>query len=182
MDQIQEIRHTNLLPVVEVPARLFVCELSLRRIQDSDGEVPKDANLHEGKYIGFRDPRQSGSPASAFTDLSKLSELKFPEYVRVPETRNHVVGRWNGALDEQLASHGLCLKDRGNFYFPPNADGTPRSIEWSPMRRASAVRKVAYPYYGRQTGKLAFWVHHACRMAFCEVGGQFFLRARIPKV
>jgi hypothetical protein len=61
-------------------------------------------------------------------------------------------------------------------HFSPNTDGTPRSIVWESTRGRTPERQVAYPYIGKKSGTVAFWVHHACRTSFCEIGGYFFLR------
>jgi len=79
-------------------------------------------------------------------------------------------------MREFLFQRGLLAKDEETFYFRPNPDGTARSLTWESTRGRSPERQVAYPYIGKKSGLVAFWVHHACRIAFCEVGGHFFLR------
>ena len=76
----------------------------------------------------------------------------------------------------RLIALGLIQKDQDTFYFPPNDDGTARKLVWESTRGRTPERQLAYPYIGKKTQSVAFWVHHACRAAFCEVCGQFFLR------
>ena len=86
-----------------------------------------------------------------------------------------MLGLWNKFLQRALVSKGLLAKDAHRVYFGPNPDGTPRTLIWTPQRRSTATRSVAYPYYGKKTGRVAFWVHHACRLSFRQVGGTYFL-------
>jgi hypothetical protein len=174
IDQIRETLHMNLLPVKAVPSLLYSCELSMRRLAENDDNVGTAPGFPGGKYCAFRDPRLPGTPARQFLDLSQLEAVGFPEYFLRSDTRNGAIARFNDALYQHAGRLGLLAKERGSFYFTPQADGSEQTIEWS--RKRTAVRKVAYPYYGKKTGTVAFWVHHACRMAFCEVGGELFLR------
>ena len=74
--------------------------------------------------------------------------------------RLSAVGRWNRAMREFLFQRGLLAKDEETFYFPPNSDGTARSLTWESTRGRWPERQVAYPYIGKKSGLVAFWVHH----------------------
>lgn len=176
IDQIRETLHVNLLSVVSVPSLLYACDLSARRLAEQEDASHLGSVFEFNRYLAFRDPRQALPSIRHFLDLSTIREVPFPDYFLDGATRNAVIRRFNDALDQYASGLGLRVKYRGNFYFPPAPGGLERSVAWSPMRRASALRKVAYPYYGKKTGKLAFWVHHSCRVAFQEVGGEIFLR------
>lgn len=111
-----------------------------------------------------------------YIDPTTIKEMKYPNYLKISRSRDFAVGRWNHAMREFLFQRGLLAKDEETFYFAPNPDGTSRCLTWESTRGRTPERQVAYSYIGKKSGAVAFWVHHACRIAFCEVGGYFFLR------
>lgn len=176
VDQIQETLHTNMLPVAGVPSAVYEAEFSLKRLveaADAGATLAKDSG---GKYIGFRDPREPSHHLRSYIEPATVRPFRYPEYLKHGATRNYAVGRWNDAIRTFLAGKGLLQKDQETFYFPPCEDGTARKLTWESTRGRTPERQVAYPYIGKQSQSVAFWVHHACRAAFCEIGGLFFLR------
>ena len=69
---------------------------------------------------------------------------------------------------------GYCLKMRIVTTFRRQRTEE-RTKSHGTQGRSVATRSVAYPYVGKKTGNVAFWVHHACRVQFKEVGGDIFL-------
>jgi len=111
---------------------------------------------------------RNDSVASRLPELQPLIEARYRP--ALPPT-----AQGNEAIRTLLAGRGLLQKDQETFYFPPNEDSTPRKLTWQSTRGRTPERQVAYPYIGKQSQSVAFWVHHACRVAFCEIGGLFFL-------
>ncbi|MGA2186340.1 MAG: DUF4365 domain-containing protein [Bryobacteraceae bacterium] len=176
VDKIRETLHANMLPVIGLPHAVYEAELSLKRLADADEGSAFAAKAFGGTYRGFRDPMEPGFRLRGYIDSSTVREIKYPEYLKLSGSRTFAVGRWNSAVRDLLLQRGLLAKDAATFYFPPNADRTPRSLIWESTRGRTPERQVAYPYIGKLSGAVAFWVHHACRIAFCEVGDHFFLR------
>jgi hypothetical protein len=104
-----------------------------------------------------------------------VEPVAYPKYLRDPRSRTAAVALWNSALENWLRSRGLLAKDRHRYYFPPENGRSAREITWEPQGRSLATRSVAYPYVGKKSGQVAFWVHHACRIQFKDVGGETFL-------
>lgn len=176
VNKIRETLHTNMLPVVALPHAVFEAEFSLKRLAEADEGSATFAKESGGSYRGFRDPTEESFPLRGYIDPATIKEIKYPHYLRASRSRDFAVGRWNRAIREFLFQRGLLAKDEETFYFPPNPDGSRRCLTWESTRGRTPERQVAYPYVGKQSGAVAFWVHHACRVAFCEVGGSFFLR------
>lgn len=176
VDQIQETLHTNMLPVAGVPPAVYEAEFSLKRLVEAAEAGSALAKDSGGKYVGFRDPRDPAHPLRSYIEPASVKPYRYPDYLKHGATRNYAVGRWNDAIRTFLAGKGLVQKDQETFYFPPCEDGTARKLTWESTRGRTPERQVAYPYIGKQSQLVAFWVHHACRAAFCEIGGLFFLR------
>lgn len=176
VNKIRETLHSNMLPVLALPHAVYEAEFSLKRLADAAEGSATFAKESGGYYRGFRDPMEESFPLRGYIDPTTIKEIKYPNYLKASHSRDFAVGRWNHAIREFLLQRGLLKKDEETLYFPPNPDGTRRSLTWESTRGRTPERQVAYPYIGKQSGAVAFWVHHACRMAFCEVGGYFFLR------
>ena len=176
VDKVRETLHSNMLPVVGLPHAVYEAEFSLKRLAEADEGSASFAKDSGGSYRGFRDPTDETFHLKGYIDPATIKEIKYPHYLKASRSRDFAVGRWNRAMREFLFQRGLLAKDDETFYFPPNLDGTARSLTWESTRGRSPERQVAYPYIGKKSGLVAFWVHHACRIAFCEVGGHFFLR------
>lgn len=176
VDQIKETLHTNMLPVVGLPPSVYEAEFSLKRLVGAAEDGSALAKESGGKYVGFRDPRDLMHPLRSYVDPDSVKQHRYPDYLKRAATRNYAVGRWNAAIRVFLAGRGLVQKDQETFYFPPDENNAARKITWESMRGRTPERQVAYPYIGKQSQSVVFWVHHACRAAFCEIGGHFFLR------
>lgn len=176
VDQIQETLHANMLPVAGVPPAVYEAEFSLKRLVEAAEAGSALAKDSGGKYIGFRDPRDPAHALRSYIDPASLRTYRYPDYLKHGATRNYAVGRWNDAIRIFLVGKGLLQKDQETFYFPPCENITPRKLTWESTRGRTPERQVAYPYIGKQSQSVAFWVHHACRAAFCEIGGVFSLR------
>lgn len=176
VDQIRETLHSNMLPVQGVPPFLYEADFSLKRLADAEDDQTAFAKTSQGKYQGFRDPLSRGQAMDAYIDSSTIRRIPYPDYLKRSSTRTYAVGRWNQALRDHLFHRGLIEKDDETFYFSPLEGSSPRKITWESMRGRTPDRHVAYPYIGKKSEAVAFWVHHACRAAFCEVAGCLFLR------
>lgn len=176
VDQIREHLHSNMLPVSAVPPAVYEAEFSARRLIEAHEAGYSIAKARSGKYLGFTDPTLVASPLRAYIDAATVKEVRYPEYLHRSSTRNYAIGRWNDAIRCSLLDRGLLQKDEDTFYFPPEQDGAARKITWESTRGRTPERQVAYPYEGKQSKTVAFWVHHACRVSFCEIGGHLFLR------
>ncbi len=93
--------------------------------------------------------------------------------------RNHektFVELANKALIASCKDRGLLYREKGKrFYFPPEPGPFAREVTWHALKK-SATRLVAYPYVGKATGQVAFWVHHSARLNFRRIGRQRVLQ------
>ena len=178
-DKVKEAIYSNLLPVLQLPEKVFTFSLAEKRLED----LADEQNLPEGLIarcpegsLAFQSPAKVGFPLAQIVNRTSVKIHQTTELLRDRNYRTAIVGLWNKALHSFLTSKGLLPKDGHRFYFPPAQDNLPRYIEWEPAVRHRAVRKVAYPYKGKKTGLIAFWVHHALRTEFRLVGGRWYLK------
>lgn len=176
VDQIREHLHSNMLPVIAVPPAVYEADYSLRRLAEAHEEGYTLGRTNSGKYIGFLDPLAPTNRFRTLIDSSSVRQLRYPDYLRRSSTRNYAIAQWNDAIHSHLGALGLVQKDQETYYFRRCDDGSARKLTWESTRGRTPERQVAYPYIGKKSQATAFWVHHACRIAFCEVGGQLFLR------
>jgi hypothetical protein len=176
VDQIKETLHTNMLPVIGAPSAVYEAEFSARRIAEAIDDGYQLAKPSNGKHLSFRDPMSLSNSLRVYLDPTTVREYRYPDYQLRSLTRNYAVGRWNEAMRTFLHARGLLQKDDDTFYFAPEEGNTARKITWESTRGRTPERQVAYPYVGKESQSIVFWVHHACRAAFCEIGGHFFLR------
>lgn len=177
-DKIYETLHSNLLPVSSGPASMHLFQVSDARLAEM-GDASVGCLRHTHRYkdncYSFVDPVGPRSAVRAAVIPQTVESIPYPKYLRDGRSRHAATVLWNIALDDWLQSRGLLVKDRHRYYFPPEADAKAREITWEPQGRSTATRSVAYPYTGKKTGQVAFWVHHACRIQFKEVGGEMAL-------
>jgi hypothetical protein len=177
-DKIFETLHSNLLPVSSGPASMYLFQVSDSRLEEM-GEASIGCLRHTHRYkdncYSFMDPTRPGSSLKGVILKESVETIPYPKYLRDARSRHAARTVWNLALDDWLQSRGLLAKDRHRYYFPPEVAGKSREMTWEPQGRSTATRSVAYPYLGKKTGKVAFWVHHACRIQFKEVGGEMVL-------
>jgi hypothetical protein len=177
-DKILETLHTNLLPLSSGPANMYLFQVSDSRLAEM-GEAAssclRHTHRHKESCFSFLNPLNPGSGLQGVVLKETVEPIAYPKYLRERRSRHAAMTLWNSALDNWLSSRGLLAKDGHRYYFPPETEGKAREITWEPQGRSVATRSVAYPYVGKKTGKVAFWVHHACRIQFKEVGGGMFL-------
>lgn len=179
-NKISEPIYSNLLAVVEYPETLYHFQLSESRLAELFSEeavavFPKDFVPHGNGYIGFRDPRQPGSKVASAVIANTVETESSLQYLQNPNTRNKIVGIWNYSLTNYLLTLELQQKDINRFYFPPEKGGKSREVQWTSPHR-TPTRTVAYPYTGKQSQKVVFWVHHSIWANFRNVGGDWFLK------
>ncbi len=179
-NKVKEPIYSNLLAVVEYPETLYHFQLSESRLAELFAEpavavFPKDIVPHGNGYIAFRDPRQIGSKVASAVIANTVETESSLQYLQNPNTRNKIVGIWNYSLTNYLLTLELLQKDMNRFYFPPEKGGKPREVQWTSPHR-TPTRTVAYPYTGKQSQKVMFWVHHSIWANFRNVGGDWFLK------
>ena len=177
-DKIFETLYCNLLPVSCGPASMYLFRVSdsrLAELGDAANNCMRHTYRHKDSCFSFVNPTSPGSGVQGLVLRETVEALAYPKYLRERRSRHAATALWNAALDSWLASRGLLAKDRHRYYFPPEAGGKAREVAWEPQRRSVATRSVAYPYVGKKTGQVAFWVHHACRIQFKTSGGDMFL-------
>lgn len=177
-NKISEPIFANLLPVCEYPEKVFSFQLAEKRLEEidlPDNYFTEAIAAHGHGYLSFQDPVGPGSPVRSAVISQSVEFEPTLAYIRNPQTRSKIVGLWNGALNRYLRTLGLQQKDRHRFYFPPLPQDQPREVQWASVKR-TPTRSVAYPYAGKKSGQTSFWVHHAIRAEFREVGGEWFLK------
>lgn len=177
-DKIFETLHSNLLPVFAGPTYMYmfrICDSRLEEMGEAGDSCLRHTHRHKDSCFSFVNPTRPGSGLQGIVLNETVEPIAYPKYLRERRSRNAATALWNKALNSWLLSLGLLAKDRHSYYFPPEIDGKAREITWEPQGKSTATRSVAYPYTGKKTGKVAFWVHHACRIQFKEVGGETVL-------
>lgn len=178
-DKVREVIYANLLPVLELPENAFTFSISDKRLEDIEGDEKPPEGLvapsPEG-LLTFHEPTATDFPLAAALNRTSIKTHQTRTLLRDKDYRTAIVGLWNKALNAFLTAKGLFQKEGHRFYFPPAQGNLPNIMEWEPIRRNRAVRKVAYPYKGKKTGEIAFWIHHALRTEFRFVGGKWYLK------
>lgn len=177
-DKITEPIYSNLLSVLEYPEMLFQFQISETRLSERDSDdmsFPDDYVSHGNGYIGFRDPRLPGSGLRGALLADSVEAEKTLEYLQNPQARSKIVGLWNYSLGTYLLSLGLKQRAKNRVYFPPADGNVAREIQWTSPHR-TPTRSVAYPYTGKKSQQVMFWVHHSINANFREVGGDWFLK------
>lgn len=73
----------------------------------------------------------------------------------------------------KLTGHrGLHLdKDHHRYFFPPEEEGTKRSVTYRPLNKASATRSVVWQPTRKSDGSAAmYWLHRSVNLRFILVG------------
>lgn len=152
-----------------------VSDSRLAELGNAANNCFRHTHRHNDICFSFVNPTTPGSGLQGLVLRATIEPIAYPKYLRERRSRIAATALWNAALDGWLASLGLLAKDRHRYYFPPDTGGRPQEVTWEPQGKAVATRSVAYPYIGKKTGQVAFWVHHACRIQFRDVGGDMFL-------
>lgn len=127
----------------------------------------------EGGLWTFCDPNGDTFQARPWLVTTSIRERSVHEFLLEKNHERVFVELANKTLVARCKDRGLLYREKGKrFYFPPESGPSPREVTWQALKK-SATRLVAYPYVGKQTGQVAFWVHHSARMNFRRIGGQW---------
>ncbi|TQF13716.1 hypothetical protein FJV41_22305 [Myxococcus llanfairpwllgwyngyllgogerychwyrndrobwllllantysiliogogogochensis] len=75
----------------------------------------------------------------------------------------------------------LPLDAKNEWHFPPNTDGSPRSVDYQPLNQQRSQRSVAWQPTLRATGeKRKYWEHLAVGMHFIRVDSSSWVLALRP--
>lgn len=175
----KEWLHSNLLPVLLLPEKIYQAPTPLRpssaNTPDEIAPIPpykyskgKDrilslANLKDptiAALVGCEESRASFEPVEYFLSWAggrNIFRDLFYEHLR-----------------HKCFSLGMAHDDSHHrFYFTPE-NGTARVRTYRAFKR-TATRKLAYPYEDKTTKEIRFWVHHAARLSLIQIDQNFYL-------
>lgn len=174
----QESLFSNLIPFRQLPKTIFRGSLPLRPSSVSTPQEAERTPLYKTTRqfaFTFANLRDRDIAGLMGCDFQSARDIPLSRWLAQPLERSWFRDLFYLYLQRKCHLLGLAYDSRHRrFYFTPQ-DGGERVIHYQAFRR-QAKRRVAYPYYGKATGKLAFWVHHAARLSLVEFDDSFFLR------
>jgi hypothetical protein len=178
----QEIIHSSLLAVTNLPAAVFAAPCAFRdrqehqvqlriRYPEGDEQLVRFL-LREGKLYTFHNLNDPKGPFADVIDRRSVEPLRATDLWREPEGLRRYIGLLNKALFKYTARLNVRF-DPGHrrFYFPV-LNGEERVVTYRPLNLSTATRKVAWQPQKRTTGeKRNFWWHLAASLKFHWMGG-----------
>jgi hypothetical protein len=179
-DKIRETLRSNLLAAAEIPKRIYHFCISTKTTEElvaGSASFPSaEFAKGDGGFWTFLDPNTATFQARSWLVAASVREPTVDEFLLERNHERIFVELGNKALVARCKNLGLFYREKGRrFYFPPESGPSAREVTWHALKK-SATRLVAYPYAGKETGQVAFWVHHSARINFRRIGGQWVLQ------
>jgi hypothetical protein len=141
-DSLPEILLSNLLPVANVPARIWSGETELTKSKEVFQVVPgADAFLLKDKRLyTFAQLTDKLCPLRKVLDAASIGMPENrDEWLSDPDKPRSYLGLLNKCLKYELGRQRIFRDEKGRFFFPPNKDGTTRIV----VHRGDRSREVA---------------------------------------
>lgn len=175
-DLVEESLSSNLLPVTELPNRLYSDATSIETKKEVWGRIKGTVPpffLHERRLYSFVAPADSRNPFKPFLAGNAATAEDSTRWLSDPDRARNVVGLLNAGLRQHCYDLQIWKQktDRGLFYPPIFDDAPARKFTWGQGRfRTLAVMKES-----TKDGGLPFGVHMAARMRFMLLGPTTYL-------
>jgi hypothetical protein len=173
----KEWLHSNLLPVIQLPEKIYKVPAPLRPSSANPSDeitlIPP-YKYSKGRILSLANLRDPSIAALVGCEESSASFEPVEHFISWPGGRNIFRDLFYEHLRRKCFSLGMAYDDRHHrFYFTPE-NGTMRIRTYKAFKR-TATRKLAYPYEDKQTKEVRFWVHHAARLSLIQIDQNFYL-------
>jgi TIR domain len=174
-DAVSETLVSNLLPVQELPERIWSDVATTSKKTDVwsslQGVRVPPFTISEGRLYSFFPSDNSENPFRRF--LSGVDPRAEPvsNWFTNADRSRILVSLFNEALQEHAFHLRIRnLKDNRKQYFCPIYDGKPRLFRWGTGGRARTIAKLA-----ERPDKTKFGIHYSAKMRFLVLGSRVFL-------
>ncbi len=198
-DSVEEHLLANLLPVVELPRRVWTAPIA-RKLARGDGAnriYPTKERLRQlirdeqerkqlkpftpaflrlgDELVTFHRLDRPGHPLRPVTGTRRGRATDVTTWVDDPDRRRVLTALLNMAVQRHLFARGMVYDhERRRHFFPPGPDDSPWQIRW---RRGAKPRTVTAPLLD-EDGNVFRWRHSAVRLPVMCLGGNFFVQIR----
>jgi hypothetical protein len=184
-DRVAERLISNLLPVVELPSRIYSAPTSLRLKADfpkSDGlPSPPPFLLRAGRLYTFDDLYSDNSPFLETVETEGIGNEEFQHWFGT-DKRNWAIELLNISLKEAMYRRYLRFDKKGQRFFFMPVNGKPKRISWVIGGKRTA-REVTTPHTATKLNdrgekeRIPFgWRHQGVRAIFVLLPAGLFLR------
>src|SRR6266545_1787278 len=198
-DPVEEHLLGNLLPVVELPRRVWTAPIArtLARGHGANRTYPTKERLRQlireeqerkqlkpftpaflrlgDELVTFHRLDRPGHSLRPVTGTRRGRATDVTTWVDDPDRRRVLTTLLNMAVQRHLFAQGMVYDhERRRHFFPRTPDGDPWQVRW---RRRAKPRTVAAPLVDGG-GSVFRWRHSAVRLPVVCLGGQFFIQIR----
>jgi hypothetical protein len=198
-DQVEERLLGNVLPVIELPRRVWTAPIAgklargsgasrtypskerlkelIRDQQERTGRKPFMPAFHRlgDELVTFHRLDRPAHPLGPVTAAGRGRATNVDAWVDDPDRRRVLTALLNMAVQRHLFAQGMVYEhERRRHFFPRTPDGGPWQVRW---RRRARPRTVAAPLVA-EDGRVFRWRHSAVRLPVVCLGGQFFIQIR----
>lgn len=198
-DQVTERLLGNLLPVTELPRRVWTAPIAgkLARGSGTSGTFPSKERLKKlirdeqertgsrpfmpafqrlgGELVTFHRQDEPDHALRPVTAAGRARATNAAAWTDEPDRRRVLTALLNMAVQRHLFAQGMVYDpERRRHFFPRTPDGGPWQVRW---RRGARPRTVAAPLVA-EDGTVFRWRHSAVHLPVVCLGGQFFIQIR----
>jgi hypothetical protein len=172
-DRVEEVLLSNLLPVESLPPMIWGADTEAREkpqvialVKQAPGFV-----LKEGRLYTFENLESATALLRAAVDVQTISKpIPTKEWLEHNDRRKWLMNLLSRCLAGHLSHLAIKQERRGRYFFRPK-DGHNRV--WQNGKDKEREVAALKPNVG---GEGHFWVHHAARINFRQVGQRVFLQ------
>lgn len=175
----REWLHSNLLPIIKLPERIYKAPTPLSPTSATTPEEialipPYKFSKGKDRILSLANLRNPKIAALVGCDVNIANSEPLEHFLSWPSGRNIFRDLFYEYLRRKCFSLGMAYDDNHHrFYFTPENDGS-RIHTYRAFKR-TATRKLAYPYKDKKTEEIRFWVHHAVRLSLIQLDQYFYV-------
>ncbi len=183
-----ETVYSTLLAVERMPQYIYGVPCGSPKERDVDDRLlpPRSGEmapfvLRGGMLFAFQDLNRPGNPFADFVPGRSAERFALEEWIDEPDQMNWIMDLLGRALNKLTGRLGLRLdREHHRYYFHSDHPEEDMEIEYRPLNRRRASRKVVWRRRSKVTGeRRGPWYHRAVALRFLRVGrGQWCLSMR----
>lgn len=175
----KEWLHSNLLPIIKLPERIYKAPTPLRPTSATTPEEialipPYKLSKGKDRILSLVNLKDAQIAALVGCDETTATFEPLEHFLSWPGGRSIFRDLFYEHLRRKCFSLGMAYDDNHHrFYFAPENGGA-RVRTYRAFKR-TATRKLAYPYADKKTGDVRFWAHHAVRLSLIQLDQYFYV-------
>jgi hypothetical protein len=172
--------HSNLLPVIRLPEKIYKAPAPLRPSSATTAEElaqipPYKLSREQHNIWSLANLKEPDVASLMGCDPDHISFEPVEHFISWHAGRNIIRDLFYEHLRRKCVALGMAYdEEHHRFYFTP-LDGNPRIKKYNAYKRR-ASRQLAYPYLDKETEEVRFWVHQAVRFTLLEIDPNYYLR------